>query len=79
MSPRTFARRFVHTVGTTPLQWLLRQRLLHAQSLLESTDDAVEGIARQSGLTSPDAVRTHFRRLIGMTPTRYRRQFRGQE
>jgi transcriptional regulator GlxA family with amidase domain len=66
-------------VGTTPLQSLLRQRLLHARSLLESTDEAVEGIAREAGLTSPHAMRTHFRRRTGMTPTRYRRQFRGQE
>jgi transcriptional regulator GlxA family with amidase domain len=74
-----FARRFVDTVRATPLQSLLRQRLLHARSLLESTDEAVEGTARQAGFTSPHAMRTHFRRRTGMTPTRYRRPFRGQE
>ena len=31
MSPRTFARRFLDAVGTTPLQWLLQQRLQHAR------------------------------------------------
>jgi transcriptional regulator GlxA family with amidase domain len=37
MSPRTFARRFAEVVGTTPHQWLVRQRVLHAQRLLEET------------------------------------------
>ena len=31
MSPRTFARRFLATTGTTPYQWLLRQRVQLAQ------------------------------------------------
>ena len=35
MSPRTFARRFRAATGTTPLQWVLRQRVLMAQRLLE--------------------------------------------
>ena len=31
MSPRTFARRFCAATGTTPLQWLLQQRVLAAR------------------------------------------------
>jgi len=32
VSPRTFARRFREETGTTPLQWLLSQRVLEARS-----------------------------------------------
>ena len=49
MSPRTFARRFAASTGTTPYQWLLRQRLQRAQRLLETTDLPVDAVARHSG------------------------------
>src|SRR3712207_1503720 len=38
-SERTFARRFREVTGTTPLRWLLGQRILAAQSRLETSDD----------------------------------------
>lgn len=75
MSPRTFARRFRDATGTTPLQWLLRQRILHAQRLLESTDLPVEVIADRCGFGSATVLRTHFRRLLDTSPLGYRRTF----
>ena len=42
VSPRTFARRFREETGTTPLQWLLSQRVLEARRLLEESDLPVE-------------------------------------
>jgi transcriptional regulator GlxA family with amidase domain len=76
VSPRTFARRFRAAAGTTPLQWLLRQRVLLAQRLLETTDLPVETIADRCGFGSAAALRTHFRRLRGTSPLAYRRTFR---
>jgi transcriptional regulator GlxA family with amidase domain len=75
MSPRTFARRFRDAAGTTPLQWLLRQRILHAQRLLETTDLPVEVIAERCGFGSATVLRTHFRRLVDTSPMSYRRTF----
>lgn len=75
MSPRTFARRFRASTGTTPLQWLLRQRILHAQRLLETTELPVEIIASRCGFGSATALRVHFRRATGTTPLAYRRTF----
>jgi transcriptional regulator GlxA family with amidase domain len=75
MSPRTFARRFRAATGTTPLQWLLRQRIVHAQQLLESTELPVELIATRCGFGSATALRVHFRRATGTTPNAYRRTF----
>jgi transcriptional regulator GlxA family with amidase domain len=45
MSPRTFARRFREVTGTTPYRWLLDQRLLLAEQLLEDTDLSVDEVA----------------------------------
>ena len=76
MSPRTFARRFRAVTGTTPLQWLLRQRILHAQQLLESTDLPIEVIAQRCGFGSASVLRTHFKRMLDTSPLIYRRTFR---
>ena len=77
VSPRTFYRRLQETTGTTPLQWLLNQRVARAQSLLESTDLPVERIARLSGLGTANNLRHHFLRHIGRSPSDYRRAFPG--
>jgi transcriptional regulator GlxA family with amidase domain len=76
MSPRTFARRFRASAGTTPLQWLLAQRVVLAQRLLESTDLPVEMVALHCGFGSAATLRLHFQRSVGTAPTNYRQVFR---
>ncbi len=78
-SPRTFARRFVAATGTTPLQWLLRQRVLLAQRLLETTDEPIERIATQCGFGTAAGMRVHFQRLVGTSPMLYRRTFQAEK
>jgi AraC family transcriptional activator FtrA len=76
MSPRTFARRFRETTGTTPLQWLCAERVRRAQDLLENTDDTIERIATLCGFGSAHQMRTHFNRINHVTPHAYQRNFR---
>jgi transcriptional regulator GlxA family with amidase domain len=76
MSPRTFARRFREATGTTPHQWVLRQRVLFAQRLLEATDLPIDLVAGQSGLGSATNLRQQFQRVVGTAPSAYRRTFR---
>jgi transcriptional regulator GlxA family with amidase domain len=76
VSPRTFARRFREETGTTPLQWLLSQRVLEARRLLEETDLPVDAIAWRAGFGTAASLRDHFRRATATTPTAYRRSFR---
>lgn len=75
VSPRTFYRRLQAATGTTPLQWLLNQRIARAQSLLESTDLSVEKIAKLSGIGTANNLRHHFLKQIGTSPSDYRRAF----
>lgn len=75
MSPRTFARRFKTDLGTTPAAWLGRQRLLHAQRLLEETELGLEHVAWESGFGSAAVLRQNFARKLGMTPSAYRSRF----
>lgn len=76
VSPRTFARRFRAETGTTPLRWLLAQRVLEARHLLERSDLAIEAVAWRCGFGSAATLREHFRRATATTPTAYRRTFR---
>lgn len=76
MSVRHFTRRFKATTGTSPLQWLLAQRILLAQRLLETTDLPIERVATDAGFGSPPALRLHFQRALRTSPAAYRRTFR---
>lgn len=75
MSARTFARRFVDETGTTPMQWVTDQRVLFARRLLEETDLDIDRIADRAGFGTATLLRHHFRRIIGVTPSDYRRSF----
>lgn len=75
MSPRTFARRFRSDFGTTPAAWLARQRVLHAQRLLERTELGLDAIAGESGFGSAAVLRQNFARTLDTTPTAYRARF----
>ncbi|WP_432490816.1 GlxA family transcriptional regulator [Kineococcus gypseus] len=77
MSPRTFARRFRAETGVTPHRWLLEQRVGAARLLLEEGDEGVDEVARRCGFSSAAMLRQHFLRLVGTTPTAYRRAYRG--
>ncbi len=77
LSPRTFARRFKETTGTTPHRWLLDQRLRHAEHLLESTGLPVDAVAARAGFGSGDTLRHHFAARRGVSPHTYRQTFAG--
>lgn len=70
---RTFSRRFRTEIGTSPLQWLLAERLLAARELLERTRWPLARIASRCGLGSEVSLRQHFRRRFQISPSTYRR------
>ncbi|GAA2048468.1 helix-turn-helix domain-containing protein [Leifsonia soli] len=75
VSARTFSRRFVEDTGYTPMQWVLRARVDLARELLERSDLGVDQIAAQVGLGTAANLRLHFHRILGTSPTEYRRTF----
>jgi transcriptional regulator GlxA family with amidase domain len=76
MSSRHLGRHFRAATGTTPLQWLLAQRIRRAQELLEKTDDDIDTIAKSTGMGTATTLRRHFNRTLGVPPDTYRRTFR---
>lgn len=75
MSARTFARRFKAEHGATPAAWLARQRIIHAQRLLERSDLGLDAIAVECGFGSAAVLRQNFARVLATTPTAYRARF----
>ena len=77
MSRRTFTRRFRQVMGNTVGEWLLSQRLSLSQQLLETTDSSIELIAERAGFGSTASLRQHFSQAFKISPSNYRREFRG--
>ena len=61
MPERTFCRRFLAQIGNSPARWLIGQRVIAAQRLLETTALPVESIADRIGMGSAANLRHHFR------------------
>jgi AraC family transcriptional activator FtrA len=76
MSQRTFLRHFRALTATTPLQWLLHERVARARELLETTGDTIDRIAEHCGFGTAQSLRTHFTRINKIGPSRYRQTFR---
>ncbi|POX53732.1 AraC family transcriptional regulator [Streptomyces sp. Ru71] len=79
MSSRNLGRHFRSVTGSTPLQWLLAQRIRHAQELLEVSDDGIDAIAAATGMGTATTLRRHFNRALGVPPDTYRRTFRARK
>ncbi|MEV6960315.1 helix-turn-helix domain-containing protein [Streptomyces sp. NPDC051207] len=78
MSSRNLGRHFRAATGTTPLRWLLTQRIRRAQELLEHTDSSVDAVAAATGMGTATTLRRHFNRTVGVPPDTYRRTFRAR-
>lgn len=76
MSSRHLGRHFRSATGTTPLQWVLNQRIRRAQELLENTDASIDAVAEAVGMGTATTLRRHFNRTVGVSPDAYRRTFR---
>jgi len=75
MSQRTFARHFREVTGTTPHRWLLQQRIVKAQRLLETTDEPIERVASLCGFSSAAMLHIHFQHFVRNSPQAYRYSF----
>jgi AraC family transcriptional activator FtrA len=75
MSPRTLQRQFKMATGVSPYEWIVRERVAIAKECLESPQVALSRVAEIAGFGSDESMRRHFRRVAGVSPSAYRRQF----
>ncbi|RCK71486.1 helix-turn-helix domain-containing protein [Desertihabitans brevis] len=79
LSASRLSHLFSAQVGSPPLRHLDAQRMELAAELLELTSQPVAEVARRVGYGDPLYFSTRFRRRHGVSPTRYRRERRGQQ
>jgi AraC-like DNA-binding protein len=74
LSVSYFSRAFKETFGTTPHMHMLRLRLDRAKQLMLTTEDPLSQIALACGLADQAHLSKLFRRVIGDTPSAWRRR-----
>lgn len=72
ISPTYFASLFKHSMGISPYQYVIQQRVEKAKLMLLKTDLAIADIAFQTGFSSQSHLTQQFKRLTGMTPKQIR-------
>ena len=75
LSPRTFKRRFKAATGHSATGYIQHIRVKEARFRLETTNNSIEEIGARIGYRDVAFFRALFRRLVGLTPGRYREQF----
>jgi AraC family transcriptional regulator len=73
MSQYYFSRLFRQSTGVSPYQYVIRQRMEHAKSLLKTTALSVAAIAQQVGFSHQNQLTIQFRKFTGTTPSNYRK------
>lgn len=77
MSERTYLRHFFKATGTSPIRWLIHQRVHASLPLLEASNESIEGVATKVGFETATTYRHHFSKTMRTTPSAYRAAFRG--
>jgi len=72
LSPFHFSRLFKQSVGLSPHQCLIQQRIERAKQLLRQRDRPIVDIALECGFNSHSHLSKRFRQLTGVTPKTYR-------
>ena len=64
-------------MGMSAQQWLLSERLILTQRLLEITDEPIEHIAELAGFRSAVSLRQYFKTTFRVAPSVWRQTFAG--
>jgi len=72
MSKYHFLRTFTHVTGMTPHQYVLCRRLQAAAQALRNSRSPVARVALDQGFNDLSTFNQAFRRVMGVTPSRYR-------
>jgi AraC family transcriptional regulator len=72
LSPAYFCRLFKRSIGITPHQYILQQRVEKTKQLLSQQDIRIVDIANQCGFANPSHFARCFRKSEGISPQQFR-------
>lgn len=72
LSERTLNRRFIELTHEPPQAFIMRRRIEHARTLLETTAQSIKTIAHSIGYEDESSFRKAFRKFALMSPQAYR-------
>jgi AraC family transcriptional regulator len=75
LSTSHFFRAFRETFGQAPLAYIMKQRVLRAKQLMLSSPRPITEIALDCGMCDQPHFTRVFRRIVGLCPGDWRRQF----
>jgi AraC-like DNA-binding protein len=75
LSASHFTRVFKETFGETPIGYVAQRRMLYAQELMLSSSECLSQIALRSGHCDQSHFTRVFRRKVGISPRKWRKQF----
>jgi PAS domain S-box-containing protein len=76
LSERQLHRKFLEAFGSSPQAFILKVRVQAACDQLQQDDRPLSDVAYETGFADQSSFTQHFRRHMGMTPLKFRRQFR---
>ena len=75
LEERTLLRRFQKATGMTTTEYYQRLRVGQARELLQFSKASIDRVAWEVGYSDPGAFRKVFTRIVGLSPSEYRRRF----
>ncbi len=74
MNPSYYCRVFQQEMDCSPYQYIIRQRIEKAKTLLKNRELAISDIALQCGFANHSHLDRHFLKITEITPKAYRNQ-----
>ncbi|GAB4532017.1 MAG: hypothetical protein Tsb0014_16020 [Pleurocapsa sp.] len=69
-----FCRLFKDSMGISPYQYILKQRVLRAKKLLKNSDLPICDISLECGFSNQSHLTKHFNSVVGKSPMKYRQE-----
>ena len=76
VTPNYLSEQFSELMGTTLKQYIIEEKIISSEQLLKYTDYSLQEISSYCAFSSQSRFSEYFQRKNGITPARYRKQYR---